>query len=171
MLMRNGYNCPKLKSAIMSFAFMDGVREGDYWLPLMDECKLRKIPSMPPMGDLADMLADEIAEHADQLDDQLKAAMQKTAERLRKFPADSEWMVGIMYTIKPDHPIFAKGYTVPKKVTANAEKKPDLDASFFIGAPMSKSKKKLTCTLGAPRVSKTERERLRIAKLEEKLAM
>ena len=33
MLMRNGYYCPKLKSAIMSFAFMDGVREGDYWLP------------------------------------------------------------------------------------------------------------------------------------------
>ena len=25
-LVRNGYNCPKLKSAVMSFAFMDGVR-------------------------------------------------------------------------------------------------------------------------------------------------
>ena len=97
--------------------------------------------------------------------------MQKTAERLRKFPADSEWMVSILYTIKPNHSIFAKNYVAPKKVTANTEKKPDLDASFFIGAPMSKSKKKLTCTLGAPRLSKTERERLRISKLEEKLAV
>ena len=117
------------------------------------------------------MLADEIVEHADQLDDHLKAAMQQTAERLRKFPADAEWMVSILYTINAGHHIFAKGYVAPRKTTTVAEKKPDLNASFFIGAPLSKSKKKLTCTLGAPRMSKTERERMRIVKLEEKLAL
>ena len=56
-------------------------------------------------------------------------------------------------------------------MTTVAEKKPHLDAAFFAGLPISKSKKKLTCTLGAPRLTKTERERLRIAKLEEKLAV
>ena len=97
--------------------------------------------------------------------------MHRTVERLRKFPADADWMVGILYTINPDHHIFAQGYSAPRKATVVAEKKPELDAAFFAGLPISKSKKKLTCTLGAPRLSKTERERLRIAKLEEKLAV
>ena len=118
------------------------------------------------------MCADEIDAQATGMDAQTKAAMKRTAERLRKFPADADWMVGILYTIKPAHPIFSKSYVVPKKVTAILEeKKPDLDAAFFAGLPLSKTKKRSTCTLGVPRLSKLEREQQRIAKLEEKFAM
>ena len=153
---------------------MDGVREGIFWLPQMDECKLRKIASAPPINDLADICSDEIDAHVtatDGMSEDVKQAMNNTSKRLRKFPADIDWMVGILYTIKPEHPIFSKSYVVPKKVTAMAMKKPDLDATFFAGLPLSKMKRKTNCTLGAPRLSKLEREQQRIAKLEEKLEM
>ena len=44
--------------------------------------------------------------------------MMNTAERLKKFPADSSFMVTLLYTMKPGHAIFCKGYVVPKKEAA-----------------------------------------------------
>ena len=68
-MVRKGYYCPKLKSGLMTFAFMDGVREGTNWLPQMNECKLRQIASTPPIGDLADMCADAVGSHVEAAED------------------------------------------------------------------------------------------------------
>ena len=83
-LKRNGYFVPQsYKDPFLSWSFMEGVRQGVYWLPLISEIKYADVASPPPKHILADIVVRTINSHHPLEDHpQFKA----TCDRMLKVP-------------------------------------------------------------------------------------
>ena len=55
------------------------------------------------------------------LGEPMDSGMRRTAKYIRKKPPQFNWMLLILSTLAPNHEIFAKDYTNPKKTVAEAE--------------------------------------------------
>ena len=42
------------------------------------------------------------------------AALQNTANLMRKKPPNKDYMINLLFTFNPEHPIFAKDYVKPR---------------------------------------------------------
>ena len=90
---RNGYLLPPKRDPWLTYEFLDGVRNGTFWLPKTSECKMYSCLDPPPREELAEIVKKAIIEHANKYDyaEKLKYAMISTAMRLEKNPPQKDF--------------------------------------------------------------------------------
>lgn len=82
-MVRNRYQMPQLKQALVTIKFMQGVRDGFYWCPRSNHARHFQIASVPTKFQLAELLMEAIEEHIDANEDLVVdqcQAMMRTAD-------------------------------------------------------------------------------------------
>ena len=135
---------PKGSSKFENSRFMIGVRERKYWCP---NCKtgatLMMCADVPPRKDLAKMTAQTMLVEGraiGETDPQTGMGIRRTAHLLLKAkqPPNARWMLVVLATLNPMHPVFNKDYVFErKKAKAEAaEQRLDNSDGFFTGLPL-----------------------------------
>jgi hypothetical protein len=161
---------PAKNSQFLSINFLVGARNKHYWLPKMAEINQYDIASPPSKADLAIMV--HTAMHDNQnLED--TPHVKATCERLLKFPPDSKWLVSLLYTMNPKHPIFAKDYVRPNKRAKQAEEEQYVtnEDGFYDSLPISKhaTRKRGIKLNAAPILSRKEKFDRKMSELKSRM--
>jgi hypothetical protein len=124
ILVRNGYFLPTLRSSIINFDYLAGVRQGTITVPRYHELKFRAC-FQPPHKQL---LIDEL----------LKVTWERGLEigfdSGSKAVPNKEWLLFCLSTYAPNHPIFNRAYVPPKRIRVErVEEKLNNDDGLFTG--------------------------------------
>ena len=142
-MQRNGFCMPRYKSSLCCVKWMQRVRAGKYWCPLVKNINPVNCPDPPKKED--------VIEH-------LLAFAKDVGKNLginEKRQPDKDWALQMLAVLKPQHKFFKKSY-VPKR----AIDKIMLDNSdgFFDDLPPGKWKKRMGNIYKEPEENKLKRQ-------------
>jgi hypothetical protein len=120
---RNGYYVPSKKSAFVTVAYLVGVKSKEWHVPLYKDVRLRPCPQPPKKA----LLVDTIIAIGNQrgVDFGLRAG--------GPMP-NTQWLLAVISTYKPDHAYFGKGYR-PQR--AKEDRVLDNDDGFYDNLPQA----------------------------------
>lgn len=113
VMQRNGYYLPKLKSGIVTFDYLNEVRNKVFFCPKYEQLKLRACPRPPAKELLVEYVLHECGRR------NLVPGFNKDDKKAKP---NKEWLVAVLSTLNTDHPIFGREYLPPHKET-KAEKR------------------------------------------------
>ena len=118
-MLRNKYMVPALKNSIVTYEFLEKVKDGMIWLPRSNECFMYSCPSQPNKEVLAQYIYDAINTFLQNADPaavprEKKDAIRALAEAVQAQPPDKHWQLLVLNHIDPSHMVFQKGYVKPK---------------------------------------------------------
>ena len=172
-LRRNNYFIPEsINDPFLSWTFMEGVRQGDYWLPKTSEIRYFDVVDPPTRPDLAAMVVENMQAIINDPngDEKLRARMAKTCDRMKRVPPNAKFMLCLLGTLNPGHEVFGKDYQRPRKTKKAAEAVVVSNADgFFDGLPQAKAgNKKGPNRIGRRVETKEEKLQRKVREMEEK---
>ena len=131
----------------MTVSFMKGcIGYRYYWLPKTEDIRIRNCVDPPSRVELAKMVFDSMSGTQPSGDPCFDGAFRRTASELLRKPPNTEWLLAMLSTMKPNHAIFAKDYVKPRN-NRIAESGTDYDNmvenidGWFDGLPVAKQRR------------------------------
>lgn len=138
-ILRNQFFTPGLKSAMMTVDFMKKVSEGKEWLPKCSEIRIMNCADPPPKLAIAEILYQKMMHFAAQ-GEPFDTQFRLCAQRLRKSPPETRWMLALLSTIDSGNELFGKAYKKPKvfsPFSANPGQEISNKDGFFSDLPLA----------------------------------
>ena len=106
---------PDKSSTFCTKAWMQEIFFLECWCPMKAEISFKTCMAPPPGRDLCDIICRMIEDEKNWGSEQQEKTFKRMAIHLRRHLPPSDWMLGLLSKMSPDHEVFQKGYQPPKR--------------------------------------------------------